>query len=429
MDKNASPDRTRTMGGMLMKLFSLLAFACAAMPLFACGAQLFARCSPLRWMAVPYLSMLWAWAAILLPARWSRIAVPAAFLMSALPAFFLLGGGPGGMAGAAAAGILCFVMVSRRPRPNGDEWSYAFWMAALVWQLILWSMFSHGAFFDGALYASAARVCAAGSGAYMLLFVMYLNRTNLVSASHADITVKKVSPVIRLRNTAAVILLFLVSLAAGFSETLKKAASALWHGILRVISAVVDFLMSLFSFAAPIPTEEASEGGGGAFPAAGEAERSLLSVILEKVMMAAAAVILAVLLWFALKAVYKLLKKLAARMMEKIGAMMDQASEDYTETVDDTRGEKNEDFAPRSLFKRREGRRRPETGSELVRYLYRRYLKKHPEKKGLTCREALSGDGEETAFSRLYERARYSDHEVSMAESEALEKSLKENRG
>ena len=114
--------------------------------------------------------------------------------------------------------------------------------------------------------------------------------------------------------------------------------------------------------------------------------------------------------------------------MDRISRMAEQASEDYTETIDDTRKDRADEMTGYRV--RRLGRtRRPSNGNELVRSLYRRYLRRHPDKKGLTCREALEGQSEAELFSSLYERARYSDREVPMAESEELEKKIKNGTG
>ena len=68
-------------------------------------------------------------------------------------------------------------------------------------------------------------------------------------------------------------------------------------------------------------------------------------------------------------------------------------------------------------------------GRQRVRRLYEQYLKKRPEMKDKTAREALTaekGMGEKNAlsFAGLYEKARYSDHEVTAKEADDLRKAV-----
>lgn len=417
-------DGERTPGGYLIKAGSLTAAAFAAMPLFACGTLLNASPGLLRWMAVPFVSLAASLLALLVSAKKIRGLTPLTLLAAAAVSFPLAGGGWQGAIAAAAAAALCFAFLSRRALPPGNEWGVSFWLSGLIWQLILWALFGMGLILGESDGPAAAGYCAAGSSAYMLLYLLSLNRDALSSGSHSDITGKQVSPRIRFRNRCAVGLLFVLSAAAGFSKKLVEAARVLWDLILSAVGAAVEFFLSLF----PSMTSPSAGGTGGRegglFGMEEASEPSLLSRILEKAAMVLAAAATLFLLFLLIRAATRLVKTLYRRLMDKISRMAELADEDYTETVDDTRKDRGDEETVR-----RGGRiapqRRPTTGGELVRSLYRRFLRRYPEKKGLTCREALKGTAEEKLFTSLYERARYSGHEVSMAESEALEEKIK----
>ena len=417
-------ENRRKLPDLMIKTVSLWAAACAAMPLFACGARITSAQSPLRWMVIPYIAFLLNCAALAVPARKARpaaaCAVPGAFALS----FFIQGCGLDGAISGAACAALCFVCLSRRSSPPGREWGYVFWAAGLIIQLLIWSMFANGSFFDHPDYPRAAAVCSAGTCVFFLLFLLFMNRMTLISASHADITERKVSFIIRFRNTGAVVFLFAMALIAGFSEKIRSAASAAWNWILLLIGTVIRFVLSLFSYTSIERGTGGGNGGGDAFLPAETNEPSLFAAILEKVFMGLAFLLAVFLLFMAIRALWKALKKLAGQIRLKITGMMDRASEDYTETVDDTRtGKQDEDVRHRGFSAGRDAR--PENGTDLVRYLYRRFLKKHPERQGLTCREALKDNPDRESFAELYERARYGGQAVDMRDSEDLERRLK----
>ena len=423
-ENEALKEGKRKPSDLWLKAVSLWAAALAAMPLFACGARLAPVSSPLRWLTIPCLAFFMSAAALIVPARKARQAAVCAVMSAAVLSFFIIGRGMPGFVAALACAVLCFVCLSRRSSPPGREWGYVFWVAGLIFQLILCSMFSHGGFLDHPDYSRTASVCGVGTCVFFLLFLLFLNRMTLIGASHADITARKVPFVIRFRNTGAVIFLFVLAMTAGFSEKIKNAVSAAWNGVLFVVGSIVRFFMSLFSYT---PIEEGAgggEGGGDMLFPADTAEPSLFAVIFEKVFMVLASLLALFLLILALRVLWKALIDLAGQIRIKISGMMDRASEDYTETVDDTRSGKQDEAVRRRRFGTQK-EARPRNGTDLVRYLYRRFLKKHPERQGLTCREALNDSPERDSFTELYERARYGGQTVDLRDSEALERRLR----
>lgn len=417
-------ENRRKLPDLMIKAVSLWAAACAAMPLFACGARLASAQSPLKWMAIPYIAFFLSCAALAVPARKARPAAACAVLGTAALSFAVMDGGLAGAVSGAACAALCFVCLSRRSSPPGREWGYVFWTAGLILQLLLWSMFANGSFFDHPDYPRAAAVCGAGTCVFFLLFLLFMNRMTLIGASHADITSRKVPFSIRFRNTGAVVFLFVTAVAAGFSEKIRSAVSAAWNWLLISVGAVIRFVLSLFSYSPIERGAGGGDGGGDAFLPVETNEPSLFALIMEKVFLGLASLLAVFLLILALKALWKALIRLAGQIRLKITGLMDRASEDYTETVDDTRREKQDEGVRRRGFASRRDVR-PENGADLVRYLYRRFLKKHPERQGMTCREALNDNPDRESFAGLYERVRYGGQAVDMRDSEALERRLR----
>ena len=420
---NKTGERRRTASGLLVKFGSLLAAACAAVPVFACGSLLSRTPAPLSWMLSPLIVFLLSCAVLLVPARKARALVPLSVAAGAALSWLVSGGGLPGLTAGAVSGVLVLVFLSRRVCPSGYEWGSVFWLSALLWQPVLWALMRNENLFVAPVFRTCTKICAGSACLFVLLFLLYLNRMNLINGSHSDVTGRKVAFQIRSRNICAVLLLFALSAAAGFSSQLRDAAAWLWRMIKKGIAAVIRFIGSLFTLA---ETNEVSGGGGGGMDglmAAEAAEKSLFAEILEKAVMVLAALILAFLLWKAAGAAVKAFKALYAALLARLGRLTDMANEDYTETVDDTRGTGTEGTAVRRHTVR-QSMKRPAGGRELVRYLYRKFLRKNPALKGKTCREALEGEAEGELFAELYERARYSEHQVTEEESAELERRI-----
>ena len=69
-------------------------------------------------------------------------------------------------------------------------------------------------------------------------------------------------------------------------------------------------------------------------------------------------------------------------------------------------------------------------GRDRVRYLYRQFLRRRPEAKNKTAREALAAEKaysqtQAKAFTEMYEQARYSDRDISEGDADALRKTIK----
>ena len=69
-------------------------------------------------------------------------------------------------------------------------------------------------------------------------------------------------------------------------------------------------------------------------------------------------------------------------------------------------------------------------GRGRIRRLYQQFLRRKPEEKNKTAREALKADKrlsgtQISSFTQLYEKARYSDHDISTQEADQLKSNIK----
>ena len=135
-----------------------------------------------------------------------------------------------------------------------------------------------------------------------------------------------------------------------------------------------------------------------------------------------------ILIGLALRVVWRNLKILYKRMMARLNEYMASSSEDYVDEISDTR-----DDADRERLAHRRRRRQLKkhvdestlNPQQRIRYRYLLYWLKHPEwTPERTARENLNGDA-----AQLYERARYSSHEVTERDAEAFVQTLESRKG
>lgn len=257
--------------------------------------------------------------------------------------------------------------------------------------------------------------------AFLALCLLMQNRSSLQSALPDPASVPLS---IRRRNRMLVWLLLaftlLLSLIPVFTQVLRDA----WQTIKRLILAFVRWLMSLGWSG----SSGGTGGGGGDMELMGmeSAQPSLFAEILEKIISVAVAIGVLVLAVLALRILWKQLKKLGRKLVERLRSYVQSASEDYVDELEDTREQGEEAFAfARSLFRKRLTERdlRGLPPREQIRKRYGMLRRKHPEwADSQTVRDTLNA-----APAQLYERARYSDHEITAADAEAFRKSKKES--
>ena len=249
---------------------------------------------------------------------------------------------------------------------------------------------------------------------FLLLFMLSLNRQNLASAmpdSHTvPLSIRRRS---RLLTWIMLGFVLLISLIPAFAKMLRQ----IFEWIRQAVVLIAKWLMSLF-----VSREASGTGGMGAQELLGGLEgeeTSLLAQILEKIaMVLAAAVIVLAMLW-AIRFVCRKLKKLAAYLYGRLRQYASSVSEDYVDELEDTRLQGDERFgsARRILFRRHIRRSLKDLSPrEQIRARYGMLRGRHPEwNASQTARETL-----EESSARLYEKARYSRHEITRQESDAF---------
>lgn len=254
---------------------------------------------------------------------------------------------------------------------------------------------------------------------YGFLVLFALNRSSLNEAA------AKGSPApgtVRRWNKLFTVAVGLITLIIACLPAIIRFFAKIWDMIILGIMYLWRLLLAL------IRDDNAAEmmsSGGGMGGIAGEAgETALIWKILEKIFMALAVAAFALLAWLVLKALWKKLKQLWAVAMERMRAFAQAASEDYHDEISDTRegGERT------SLLRRFARKRDPLKGidekklppRERVRFYYLKSRLRHPDwENDRTARETLNGDGAET-----YEKARYSQHDLSESEAESFGRNL-----
>ena len=160
-------------------------------------------------------------------------------------------------------------------------------------------------------------------------------------------------------------------------------------------------------------------------PAMPVEEPGLFAKIAEKIAIVLAVVVGLVVLFFALRILVRKLRILFGLLMARLSKFAAGAAEDYIDEISDTRedGERT-----RLGFRRRKKAVDPLKGIEesalvpgaRIRFHYLKLMLRHPDwGPGSTARENLAPDA-----AGLYEKARYSNHEVTPADAEAFSRKV-----
>lgn len=258
-------------------------------------------------------------------------------------------------------------------------------------------------------------------------FVMFLGLAmlcaNRVSIGSASMGRQRVPASMRRWNTLLTLGLLALVLLLAAAPGIARALRALWEGLKAAIRAAFHLLFALIPKGGETPPEP-----DGAVPSMfgmmdEMAEPAAWVTAVERVAQAVVLLMLAVGAWRLLRLIYRRARVLLRRLIERLGRFAAAAGEDYIDEVTDTRRETGgERTALRRRFRQRidwgQGNLPPR---ERIRHRYLRLKRKHPEwQASLTAREALPGDPAE-----LYERARYSDHEITEAEARAFEEGVR----
>lgn len=279
-------------------------------------------------------------------------------------------------------------------------------------------------FFNENTHASTLEPVLPGMNAaflvYALTAVLALNRFSLAVAAAkgapAPASVKR-------RNLLMTLALGAITLAIAcfpaLAAFLKRAGQAVGVWIAQFIL----WLSNLFASPGTGGT-----GGGPAqmmMPAMPVEEPGLFAKIAEKIAIVLAVAVALVVLFFALRILVRKLRILFGLLMARLSKFAAGAAEDYIDEISDTRedGERT-----RLGFRRRKKAVDPLKGIDesalapgaRIRFHYLKLMLRHPDwGPGSTARENLAPDA-----AGLYEKARYSNHEVTPADAEAFSRKV-----
>lgn len=273
------------------------------------------------------------------------------------------------------------------------------------------------------IYALVTLPLTVGFLVFAAMSLLALNRSSLNSAVNGR---SNVPTSMRRKNRLLTAGLMALVLAVASLPAVIRAIERVWEWIKYCLWLLVQFIMNLFPEAQSGGTESA--GGGMEALTAETAEQSLLSKILEMILLLVGVIIIVVLVIMALRIVWRRLKVLLKVLWERLNAYMVSSSEDYVDEISDTRDGADHERSPRRSRRRLLKRRIDESAlnpQERIRYRYLQAWLRHPEwTPERTARENISADAAD-----LYERARYSSHEVTEREAEAFAQTLDSRKG
>jgi len=251
---------------------------------------------------------------------------------------------------------------------------------------------------------SAAFVC------FFLLTLLNLNRTNLLYVAAME---KSIPRHIYRFNRMLTIALAALTVFVGCMPAVVKFFRWLWNSAIDMIAALIAWINSLFP-AEETLKETGPSGDNNPLFAYAESEPSLFAKILEILLYVIMIVFVLIALWAIVKYIRRFIRWLWKRILEYAAST---GTGDYVDEISDTR----EDGERRRIFSRLHRKNDPLRGvnerrlppAQRIRFYYLKLLVHHKEwKLSHTARENLPKDA-----AVIYERARYSAHDVSEADA------------
>ncbi len=266
---------------------------------------------------------------------------------------------------------------------------------------------------------------------YLILCLFAFNRYALLDASGAD-----QSPPAKLyqKNRRILTVFALIALIIAGFKSFETAVLAVWAFLKRAFATFIIWLITLLPDLGQVNNQGAQQGPDLS-ELGGASEPSVFSLILEKVITVLAIIVAVLLLLFGLYHLYKLIKRLLKKLLDRIRDYTRSIGEGYTDKTESlldfgevarSAKEKWESFAQRH--------KRPPSWESLsprdkVRRAFAMLLKKLKDPTPtLTAREALQrGELSLPAdcaqqIASLYEQARYSNHPISPEEADVMRK-------
>lgn len=249
---------------------------------------------------------------------------------------------------------------------------------------------------------------------FLLLGMLSLGRSALSDANWGR---QRAPFSVRAKNTLLTVGFWALTLLLSMTPAVLAALRRAWALVSGAALALARALANLL----PEGGSVSGGGPGGGMPdfsgLAEAAEPSALAVLLERITMAVALVASLALAAVLLRAVVRKLLALARTLLGRLDRFAAVSSEDYVDEITDTR----ESGETRAVLPRMNLRLVRESGlppRERIRSRYARLRGRHPAwTDASTARETLP-DG----AARLYERARYSGHEMTREDAERFER-------
>ncbi len=389
-----------------------LMISCGFLPVPIIMCHFWARADLLPWLVAPAAYLLLSCVCMLLPGKWRlAVAIPGLIVMVAGSSLMLAGETPGVriLLPALYAGLLLFTLpIAGWER--GRELPQVIPAVGICTHLLAQFLF-----FVNPTSINAIPPLLWGSFViFLLLFMLSLNRQSISNAmpDEHDVPVS-----IRRRNRLLTWIMLGMVLIVSLIPVLGKIVEQVLEWLKQLILLIIDFFLKIFA------SEESSGSGGGSqedmLAGLGGGEASALAKLLEKVVVVISVVLLALILLWVIRFLWRKLKQLAAYLYGQLRHYASAASEDYVDEIEDTRseGEGRVSFA-QQILRRRNARRNLKDlpPREQIRVRYSMLRGRHPEwEQSHTARETLN----ETS-ARLYEKARYSSHEVTVQDSETF---------
>lgn len=241
--------------------------------------------------------------------------------------------------------------------------------------------------------------------AYMLLLMLALNRISMDNATLGRHPATRMMRVVNVAMTAA---LLLFGLLLSFVPVLARLLHRGWMLLRGVIGRVGLFLLNLLpqdtgaSFGAPTGMMNMPQ------QAQEQIQPGMFSIVLEYAAMVLTVAALVIGTALLLRQIFRVLVRLVRYLAQRLKLYAAAATEDYIDEISDTREEGVEREGRMFLRRRRRARAEGATPGERIRVRYARLLDRKPQwRDSSTARENLPSEA-----AALYERARYSAHEM-----------------
>ena len=276
-----------------------------------------------------------------------------------------------------------------------------------------------------------SRLLALWGGVFLVVAGLTLNEESLKSG----IVTGKAPRAIARRNRVMVVAFGALTLIVVSFEQIWAQLKAWAMAAVRGIFWLLGKLGSLFAGDGQTQTEPLSGGGEQLMLGAG-GEPSAFARFMEKVALVLACAVAAVLLFFLMRKIVRLLRLLVRRISEYLGRFKEGLSEEYVDEreslvdLDDARAALNQGL---EKLRRRFQREKPwremderEKVRKVVRGMYQRAAGKVDHLQSLTIQQAAplikTGRVDEKELTELYDRARYAPDPPEAGQAERLRK-------